>query len=97
MPPEELEELSRDTDAAKGRWSAEEMLLASVVDEIRVLQHLYVSAHAKQGQAGKPPAPLPRPGVRRGAPRPRKPRLTDEQRRMLDPRLRVIDGGEAAG
>jgi hypothetical protein len=92
MPDGELEERGRDADPAKGRWSSSEMLLASVVDEVRVLQHLYVSAHVKQGQAGQPPAPVPRPGVGQGAPRRRRPRLTDEQRRMLDPRLRVIDG-----
>lgn len=96
MTDEQLAERSEGRDPAKGRWSSSEMLLAAAVDEIRTLQYLYVSAHSKQGQAGKPPAPMPRPGVKRGAPRRRRPRLTEEQRRMLDPRLRVIDG-EAAG
>ena len=44
------------------------------------------SAHVEKGKAGKPPEPLPRPGVRRGR-KARKSRLTDAQRRMLDPRL----------
>ena len=89
MTDEELEECSGDADPEAGRWSSEQMLLASLVDEVRVFQHLYVSAHVAKGQAGKPPQPTPRPGVSRTK-RPRKSRLTDAQRRMLDPRLRAV-------
>ena len=96
MTDEELDERSEGGDPAKGRWSSTEMLLAGLIDEVRRFEHIYVSAHVKQGQAGKPPEPLPRPGVSRG-PRRRRSRLTDEQRRKLDPRLRVVPDGDAEG
>lgn len=93
MTDEELAERSKGSDPAKGRWSSSEMLLAGIIDELRSFHYGYVSAHVKKGQAGKPPEPLPRPGVARsGGRKPRRSRLTDEQRRILDPRLRVIDG-----
>lgn len=89
LPEGELEEHTRQADPAKGQWSSADMLLASVVDELRSLQYLYVASHVKQGQAGKPPLPVPRPGVT-SVRKPRRSRLTDAQRRMLDPRLRVV-------
>jgi hypothetical protein len=90
MTDEEIEERSESGDPSKGRWSSAEMLLAGLVDEVRRFEHIYVSAHVKKGQAGKPPEPLARPGVTPGAKR-RRSRLTDEQRRALDPRLRVVE------
>lgn len=71
------------------------MLIAALIDEVRNMEHLYVSAHVPKGKAGKPPEPLPRPGVARGKRQPFQSRLTDEQRRKLDPRLRVVRDGEA--
>jgi hypothetical protein len=96
LSDEELEERGAGSDPAKGRWSAAEMLLAAVIDELRSIQYLYVSAHVKQGQAGKPPEPVARPGVTKRDRKARRTRLTDEQRRILDPRLRVVRDGETA-
>ena len=42
-------------------WGAQEMLLASVVDELRYLQ--YVTMRLKGVKDTKPPKPIPRPGV----------------------------------
>lgn len=79
-------------DPSQGRWSQLEMLIASLIDEIRGLRYVYTAVHSEKGKAGKVPAPVPRPGVKR---RP-KSRLTHEQRMMLDPRLRGEgDGGRA--
>ena len=50
----------------------------------------------KKGQAGKPPAPLPRPGVAK--PGPRRSRLREEQRQALEAfggGLRIVQDGEA--
>ena len=96
LSDEELEERGEGSDPAKGRWSSADMLLAGITDELRTLQHLYVSAHVKAGQAGPAPQPVPRPGVAKRDRKQRRSRLTDEQRRILDPRLRVIKG-EASG
>jgi hypothetical protein len=97
MTDEELEAQSVGSDPAKGRWSSLEMLTASLIDEVRRFEHLYVTAHVKKGQAGQPPAPIIRPGISKTSAKPRRSRLTDEQRRRLDPRLRVVpDDGEPA-
>lgn len=95
LPDEDLEERSESSDPEAGRWSVAEMLLASVVDELRRFEHIYVSAHVKQGQAGLMPEPIPRPGMTRAAKKVRRSRLTDEQRAILDPRLRLVQDDEA--
>lgn len=97
LTEEEIEERAGETDPAQGRWSSSEMLLASLLDEVRRLEYLYVSTHVKKGQAGRPPEALPRPGISRGSRKARRSRLTDEQRRILDPRLRLVRDGEADG
>jgi hypothetical protein len=74
-------------DAAKGRWSALEMLLATLIDETRLLRWVYVSAHSEKGASGGAPDPVRRPGAE---PRRSRGQLTPEQRRMLDPRLRLV-------
>lgn len=73
-------------DPADYPWSATNMLLGTLIDEIRVQRWLYVSAHSKT----KPPLPqqVRRPGVSKKDARRHRSRLTAEQRRMLDPRLR---------
>jgi hypothetical protein len=47
------------------RWGSQEHLLASVVDELRILDWHYVSSHSR----GRVPAPplIPRPGVKAAA------------------------------
>ena len=86
-------------DPAEGRWSQPEMLLASVVDELRFLRWTYTTAHTDKKP---PPAPDPiqRPGVRRKD----KPKFTSRQTQILfnhinglpqEPgvHLTVVDGG----
>ena len=90
-----------DPDAQ--RWSKTEMLLASLIDEVRVLRYVYVSVHAEKGHKPPLPAPVPRPGVGKKETRPHASSLTAEQRLRLDPRLRLAqrieerqEGGGAA-
>ena len=96
MSDTEIDACSESADPEKGRWSATDMLLASLVDEVRRFEHLYLSAHVDKGKAGKAPEPLPRPGVRKTR-KPRRSRLSDAQRRMMDPRLRAVPDEAANG
>lgn len=48
-------------DPREGRWSQIEMLLASVVDELRYLRHEYRTANGDK--KSKAPNPVVRPGV----------------------------------
>lgn len=70
-------------DPSSGRWSSPEMLLALLVDEVRLLRWATVAANAGGSAAGKPPDPVQRPGAK-----PRKKRLSLQDRMRLDPRLR---------
>lgn len=58
------------------------MLLAAIRDEIALSRSVAIAA-----AGGKPPkfTPMPRPGIPPTSTAPR--RLTDEQRRAIDPRL----------
>ena len=58
------------------------MLLALLVDEVRLLRWTTVAASAGSA-AGTPPDPVARPGAK-----PRKKRLSMKDRMRLDPRLR---------
>ena len=93
--------MDSDADAAEGRWSQTEMLLAALVDESRMLRWLYTTANSGDKSPPKQPEPIRRPGVDRKAPRPK---ITDAQARFLfnhinglpqDPgvRMTVVDGG----
>jgi hypothetical protein len=75
-------------DPDEGSWSQNEMLLAAVIDEIRQLQYITLSAAAGK-QVGNPPEPIPRPGTTKK----RKRKITAEQAARLDPRLRGGGGG----
>lgn len=72
-------------------WSGTEMLLAAILDAVRTQTSVAVAA------AGGKPAevkPTPRPGIppeKSSGPK----RLTDEERRALDPRLRTEPQQEA--
>jgi hypothetical protein len=87
----------------KAPWSAEEMLVAQVIDEIRHLRYS-VDTFAAGKDAGKVPVPenVVRPGVEPKQSSKRQKTLTQEQRRALDPRLRpgsgfsFTDGGASA-
>jgi hypothetical protein len=67
-------------------WGMSAQLLASVVDEIRVANYLFVQANSAKGSRTPPaPQPIPRPGVKK----PRdKVALTVGQRMSIDPRSR---------
>jgi hypothetical protein len=66
------------------------MLLALLVDEVRLLRWTTVAASAGGNAAGSPPDPVQRPGAR-----PRRKRLSMKDRLRLDPRLRkrAAEGG----
>ena len=80
-------------DPVKARWSMAEMLTATVIDELRGMRWLYISAHSDKPQ-GHPPEPLPRPGV---ASKPARRVLSNEERMRLDPRMRAVSGGDSDG
>lgn len=71
-----------EADPSESQWSIVEMLLASIIDELRWMRHEFRQVNS--ANPGEPPKPVPRPGVKG----PRKKRLTMEQRMRLDPRLR---------
>lgn len=70
-------------DPSSGRWSSPEMLLALLVDEVRLLRWTMIASNAGSTAAGSPPDPVGRPGAK-----PRKKRLSVKDRLRLDPRLR---------
>jgi hypothetical protein len=77
-----------EPDASRFRWSASDMLLAQAIDEVRILRWALIKVNSgKNAQVPFPPM-VPRPGVKAQ----RRKRLTAEQRRMLDPRLRPGTG-----
>lgn len=65
-------------------WSSVAILLAAIKDEITLARHVAVSAAG--GKPG-PFVPTARPGVPSTSTKPK--RLSDEQRREIDPRLRT--------
>lgn len=71
-----------DHDPADAPWSLVELLLASVIDELRWSRYEFRQANTKD--AGSPPEQVPRPGVKGKKRGP----LTADQRMMLDPRMR---------
>ncbi|GAA1064674.1 hypothetical protein GCM10009574_022870 [Streptomyces asiaticus] len=81
--PDDLKRASADSRPDQGQWSGVEMLLASLLDAVRQ------NTAATMAAAGaKPPEfePTPRPGIPPKSSG--RKRLSDEQRRALDPRLR---------
>lgn len=72
-------------DPKAAPWSASDMLLALIAEEIRNLQYMYIRTHAPKGARVEPPARIDRPGVEAGR---RKPKLSMSERMLLDPRLR---------
>lgn len=65
-------------------WSPERSAMADLIDEMRALRHLYLSAHLKEGNSLKAPEPAPRPRI--GPPPPSK-REQYEIRRAQHERL----------
>ncbi|MFG2292056.1 hypothetical protein [Streptomyces sp. NPDC048603] len=68
-----------------GQWSATEMMLAAIRDELMLSRYVAIAA-----AGGKPPEfhPTPRPGVPPTSAQRTGGGMTDEMRRALDPRLR---------
>jgi hypothetical protein len=79
----DVEESTATGDPAEGPWSQLEMLIALLVDEMRSMQHMYLMSHSPKGTRHSPPDRIRRPGLRK-----RQPKLTMQQRMMLDPRMR---------
>lgn len=90
MDPGEITQISETADPSQGQWSQTEMLLALLVDSVRQLTYTTVRLQAG-GKAGKPPEPVPRPGVPPKGKRSRK-RLNEEQAEFL---FRWINGPDA--
>ena len=75
----------RRGDATKASWSSTDMLLAQLIDSVRVLNWTYVQAHSK-GKLPKP-EPIPRPGMDI---QPGRRRMSIEEIKTIDPRLRGL-------
>lgn len=90
LTDDERERLSQGARPDLAAWSGAELLLASILDAIRAQTAVAVAA-----AGGKPqmPDPTPRPGIPPKSPISR--RLSDEQRRALDPRLKTESPREA--
>lgn len=83
IPEEEMSKASEDARPDLAPWSGVEVLLSKVLDEVTLNRYTAIAA-----AGGTPPefTPTPRPGVPPKSAK--KSRLSDEQRRALDPRLR---------
>lgn len=88
MPETDTKQAATSADPSQGQWSQTEMLLALLVDSVRSLQYALIKVN---GGKGKPPDPIPRPGVKPKGKRARKP-LTQEQAEFL---FRHINGPDA--
>ncbi len=88
-PETELAKGSAKYDPSKGKWSALESMMASLIDEVKINTWVYVQRHSEQ--AVPKPDPIRRPGVtgRRG----KLMSVTDAAR--IDPRLRGMSEDEA--
>ncbi len=84
-PPELLARAAQDARPDLAPWTGAELLLASILDAVRVLTAVSIAA-----AGGKPemPEPTSRPGIPPKSSNTSR-RLTDEQRRAIDPRLRT--------
>jgi hypothetical protein len=74
-------------DASLSKWSSTEMLIAQMIDEIRVLRYFVSCFASSKGSHIPQPEPVPRPGVGK-KPKVAEKRYTPEQMKRLDPRLR---------
>jgi hypothetical protein len=89
-PSRRKRDKAADAEASvKMPWSSDQMLIAQLIDEIRILTHTVRSIMADSPIP--PPEPVYRPGV--NVPRRReKTKMTVAQARELDPRLRPGSG-----
>jgi hypothetical protein len=77
-------------DPEESTWSAIELLIALLIDEIRDLAWMYASTHSERPIAR--PEPIARPGIRRA---PRRKVVSLSEARRVDPRLRSMSDEEA--
>lgn len=82
-----MEDDGPETEPANGRWSLNELLTASVIDELRWFRHEYRNFKT-EGKAGSPPDQVERPGVTVNAKHRKTGKLTKAEQFKLDPRQR---------
>lgn len=88
-PESELAKHGAAYDPVHGKWSSIEILLATLIDEVRSVNANYVQAHSEHKIT--PPTPIRRPGVtaRRGK------MMSLAEAQKIDPRLRGMSEDEA--
>lgn len=85
-PPEALEAAADEYRPDLGPWSHLEMLTAALLDAVRLETAVLVAVNG----GSKPQiTPTPRPGIPPQTTGPK--RLTTEQKRAIDPRLRTME------
>ncbi|MEV6777005.1 hypothetical protein [Streptomyces syringium] len=70
-PPADLDAEAEHADPSRGRWSQTDLLLAQSIDAVNRLGHYYALVNTSGGKRPDPPTPVPRPGIRPAADRPR--------------------------
>jgi hypothetical protein len=90
MPEGELFREDDTNDPAKGRWSTIEMMLATLIDEVRM--NTWATVQLKSEKKLPRPEPIRRPGR---SSRPAAKRMSLEDAQRLDPRLRGKTAEEA--
>jgi hypothetical protein len=91
MPEDELLREGDTSDPTKGRWSTIEMMLATLIDEVRMGNWVLVQVNSEK--TVKRPEPIRRPGRSQSTRTSKRMSLEDAQR--LDPRLRGKSAEEA--
>jgi hypothetical protein len=86
LTPEQYADLAARPAAGHGPWSRTDMLLAAVLDAVRVGNFHFAAAHGAKG--ARPPEPIRRPGVDGGNVHP-----LNEAGRVYLQRLRENRGG----
>jgi hypothetical protein len=80
---------ARGDDPALGKWSSLEIMLATLIDEVRFVGWAYVQSHTERS-VPRPPA-VPRPGLRARSGK----LMSLEDAQRIDPRLRGMSQEEA--
>jgi hypothetical protein len=84
------------TDPAEKPWSQTNMLLGTLIDELRVMRWAWTVGHSAKGSRPPQPQLTRRPGVGKRDKRPYASSLTEEQRRRLDTRIGQRERAEQA-
>lgn len=83
MSDAEIKNAASDADPSQGQWSHQEMLIASLVDAVRI--NTFALRRLNGDKKAPAPDPVPRPGVK---PKGQKRRLTPEQTAAVLRRIR---------